>query len=201
MGACSSCLGFGRRDRGVEVCKSRLPSLLVLTHFPCALRTPKPLVFCTTTLTARNTGQPARLEFTTTNKIRNHFDERQKRWRASVTICLSKLCAITFSLTFHLITADLQHSDVVDVSTLAPQSGQANSSLISPQITSIGGATPTAKVSEEHTIKEHEPAPQEMTYRSVRAAPSAGRIWNDLSKDPKSWEAAKAVMEGSGERG
>ena len=97
--------------------------------------------------------------------------------------------------------ADLQHSDVVDVFTLAPQSGQANSSLISPQITSIDGATPTADVSEEHPTKEHEPALQEMTYRSVRAAPSAGHIWNDLSKDPKSWEAAKAVMEGSGERG
>ena len=100
-----------------------------------------------------------------------------------------------------LMAADLQYSDVVDVFTLAPQSGQVNSSLISPQITSINGATPTTEVSEEHTTKEHEPAPQEMTYRSVRAAPSAGRIWNDLSKDPKSWEAAKAVMEGSGERG
>ena len=97
--------------------------------------------------------------------------------------------------------ADMLHSDVVDVFTLAPQSGQANSSLISPQVTSIDGATPVGEVSEEHTTKEHELAPRGMMYRSVRAAPSAGQIWNDLSKDPKSWEAAKAVMEGSGERG
>ena len=52
---------------------------------------------------------------------------------------------------------------------------------------------------EEHTTKKHEPAPQEMIYRSVRAAPSAGHIWRNLSEDPKSWEA-KAVMDGSGDR-
>ena len=58
-----------------------------------------------------------------------------------------------------------------------------------------------AKFDPENTTKKHEPAPQSMDYRSVRAAPSAGHIWRDLNKDPKAWEEAKAVMEGSGERG
>lgn len=58
-----------------------------------------------------------------------------------------------------------------------------------------------AKLDEENTTTKHEPAPQGSMYRSVRAAPSAGLIWRDLSGDPKNWEEAKAVMEGSGERG
>lgn len=58
-----------------------------------------------------------------------------------------------------------------------------------------------AKLDEENTTTKHEPAPQESMYRSVRAAPSAGHIWRDLSGDPRNWEEAKAVMEGSGERG
>lgn len=56
------------------------------------------------------------------------------------------------------------------------------------------------KMNEEHTTQKHAPAPQEMIYKSVRAPPSAGHIWRDLHKDSKSWEEAKAVMEGSGER-
>ena len=87
--------------------------------------------------------------------------------------------------------ADKQNSDVVDVFTLVPHSGQANSSLIPPHATFNDGV--------EHTTKKHESAPQGMMYRSVRAAPSAGHIWRNLSEDPKSWEA-KAVMDGSGER-
>ena len=89
--------------------------------------------------------------------------------------------------------ADKQNSDVVDVFTLMPHSGQANSSLIPPPTTSNDGKDG------EHTTKKHEPALQGMMYRSVRAAPSAGHIWRNLSEDPKSWEA-KAVMDGSGER-
>ena len=58
-----------------------------------------------------------------------------------------------------------------------------------------------AKSDEENTTAKHEPAPQGAMYRSVRGAPSAGHIWRDLSGDPKNWEEAKAVMEGSGERG
>ena len=82
---------------------------------------------------------------------------------------------------------------MVDVFTLVPHSGQANSSLIPPPTTSNDG------VDEENTTKKHEPEPQGMIYRSVRAAPSAGHIWRNLNEDPKSWEA-KAVMDGSGER-
>lgn len=160
MGACSSCLGFGRRDRGVE--NSETSRLLY--------------------------DDPYRPQYGAAGQTRAHHYQQDPESLRRETEALEGICH------------DMS-DDVVDVSTLAPQSGQANSSLMSPQITSTGGATPTAEVSEEHTTEEHEPAPQEMTYRSVRAAPSAGRIWNDLSKDPKNWEAAKAVMEGSGERG
>lgn len=99
------------------------------------------------------------------------------------------------------MTADLQCSDVVDVFTLTPQSGQADSTFTSPPTTSTDGVTPMAGMNEEQSTRMHEPAPQGMMYRSVRAAPSAGHIWNNLNKDPKNWEVAKAVMEGSGERG
>ena len=54
-----------------------------------------------------------------------------------------------------------------------------------------------AKVDKEHTTKKPEPAFQGTMYRSVRATPSAGHIWRNLNEDPKSWEDAKAVMEGS----
>lgn len=96
------------------------------------------------------------------------------------------------------MVADVQHSDVVDVFTLTPQSGQANSNLTSSPTASADMGKP--RMNEEHTAKKHEPAPQGTMYRSVRAAPSAGHIWRDLNEDPKSWEVAKAVMEGSGER-
>lgn len=97
--------------------------------------------------------------------------------------------------------ADVQYSDVVDVFTLMPQSGQANSNLNSPPTTSSERGTPLASTNEEYATKKQEPTPQGKLYRSVRAAPSAGHIWRDLNGDPKSWEVAKAVMEGSGERG
>ena len=97
--------------------------------------------------------------------------------------------------------ADMQLSDVLDVITALPQSGQANSNLTSPPTTSADGATPMAQTGEVHTTKKIEPAAQGTMYRSVRADPAAGHIWRDLNGDPKSWEAAKAVMEGSGERG
>lgn len=91
--------------------------------------------------------------------------------------------------------------DVVDVFTLTAQSGQVNSSLTFPPNTSTDGVTPITKLNEEHTAKKHEATLQGKRYRSVRPAPSAGHIWRDLHQDPKSWEVAKAVMEGSGERG
>ena len=82
MGACSSCLGLGRRDRGVEVAYSLLDATTnALTCLPCALRTPKHLVYCTMILTAHNTEQLARLstERSITNQTRNQFDGREKR--------------------------------------------------------------------------------------------------------------------------
>lgn len=90
--------------------------------------------------------------------------------------------------------AEIQYSDVVDVFTLTPQSGQATASLTSPPTTSTNGDMQMAKIDEEHTMRKHEPAPQGTMYKSVRAAPSAGHIWRDLNEDPKSWEVAKAVM-------
>lgn len=173
---------------------------------PCTLRILKHLVFCSTILTAHNTALPARLsiERSTISQTLNHFDERGKPWRGSVTICLSKLDAIRsqqssyqhFLLSSRFTTADVTNSDVVDVFTLVPHSDQANNNLIPPPTTTNDRATP---MDEEHTIKKHEPAPKEMMYRSVRAAPSSGHIWRNLNEDPKSWEA-KAVMDGSGER-
>ena len=99
------------------------------------------------------------------------------------------------------MVADFQYSDVVDVFTLTPRSGQGNGDLTTPPATSADGGAPLAELKEEHTIKTYKPEPQGMMYKTVRAAPSAGHIWRDLNKDPKSWEVAKAVMEGSGDRG
>lgn len=171
--------------------RSLVPSVLI--RLPCALRTPKHLVYSTTILTGHNTERLARpsIERNITNQILNHFDERQKRWRGSVTICLSKLCAIRPPT-----KANMQLSDVLDVFTALPQSGQANSTLTSPPTTSADGDTPMAKMNEERTTKKHELAAQGTMYRSVRATPSAGHIWRNLNEDPKSWEVAKAVMEG-----
>lgn len=88
-------------------------------------------------------------------------------------------------------------SDVLDVFTALPLTGQINSNLTSPATTSTDEGTPMAKVDKEHTTKKPEPAFQGTMYRSVRATPSAGHIWRNLNEDPKSWEDAKAVMEGS----
>ena len=95
----------------------------------------------------------------------------------------------------------MQTSDVLDVFTSLPQSSHSNSNLNSPSATSTDKGMQMAKLDEENTTRKHEPAPQAVMYRNVRAAPSAGHIWRDLSGDPKKWEEAKAVMEGSGERG
>lgn len=186
--------GGTEESRYAHLIRSLIPSVLI--RLPCALRIRKHLVYCTTILTARSTERLARLERSITNQIQNHFDERRKRWRGSVTICLSKLCDIRSPT-----KADMQLSDVLDVFTALPQSGQVNSSLTSPPTTSTNSGKPMIKINEEHTTKKHEPAPQEMMYRSIRATPSASHIWRDLSEDPKSWEVAKAVMEGSGEKG
>ena len=63
---------------------------------PCALRIRKHLVYCSMIHTAHSTELQARLsiERSIINLIQNHFDERGKRWRVSVTTCLSKLYAI-----------------------------------------------------------------------------------------------------------
>ena len=93
-------------------------------------------------------------------------------------------------------------SEVLDVFTSLPQSGQANNNLTSPPATSADERTRIAKSSAESTpTKKRQPAPQEMKYKSIRAAPSGGHIWRDLSGDLKSLEEVKAVMEGPGERG
>ena len=198
MGACSSCLGLGRRDRGVEVAYSLLDATKVLTCLPCALRIPKHLVYCTMILTAHNTEQLARLSTERSiNQTRNQFDGREKRWRVSVTTCLSMFILVIPSLTI----PDMQTSDILDVFTSLPQSSHSNSNLNSPSATSTDKGMQMARLYEENTTVKREPAPQDMKYRTVRAAPSAGRIWRDLSGDPKKWEEAKAVMEGSGERG
>ena len=97
--------------------------------------------------------------------------------------------------------SDMQTSDVLDVFTSLPQLAQSNSNFTSPPATPIDKDTPMAKTNEKNTTKMHEPESQWAMYRSVRPAPSAGHIWRDLSRDPKSLEEAKAVMEGSGERG
>lgn len=198
MGACSSCLGFGRRDRGVEVPHALLATTAALTRLPCVLRTWKHLVSYTTILTARNTEQRARLsiEGIITNLIQNHFDERPKLSRGSVTTCLSMCNAVIRSPTL----ADMQLSDVLDVFTALPQSGQANGNFTSPPTTAADEGTPMASRNDAHTTKKQEPTPQGMMYRSVRTAPSAGHIWKDLNEDPKTLEVAKAVMEGSSER-
>ena len=84
----------GSRSRGTHLIRSLIPP--ILTSLPCALRIPKHLVYCTTILTAHNTEQLARLriERTITYQIRNHSDERRKRWRGSVTTCLSMCEAV-----------------------------------------------------------------------------------------------------------
>ena len=111
-------------------------------------------------------------------------------------ICLS----LSTSPIPYLIIADTQISEVLDVFTSLPQSAQANSHISSPAAISPDEGTLMVKIDEENTTK-HEPVSQRSVYRSVRAAPSAGHIWRDLSGDPQNWEEAKAVMEGSGERG
>ena len=57
------------------------------------------------------------------------------------------------------------------------------------------------KLDVENTTTKQQSEPRKDMYRSVRAAPSAGHIWRDISGDPKNLEEAKAVMEGPGERG
>ena len=111
--------------------------------------------------------------------------------------CLSMCACVITSTTI----ADRHISEVLDVFTSLPQSRQAESNLNASPATSTDGDTSSPKFTEENTTKKREPAPQGTIYRSVRAAPSAGHIWRDLSGDPKNWEEAKAVMEGSGERG
>ncbi|KAF6239929.1 hypothetical protein HO173_001537 [Letharia columbiana] len=162
MGACSSCLGFGRRDRGVEN-----PETSRLLY-----------------------DDPYRSQYGATGQSQHrvHYHQPDPESLRRETEALEGICH------------DMS-DDVVDVFTLTPQSGQPNSNLNSQPTTSTDEGTPTAKMHEEHTREKHEPAPQRMMYRSVRAAPSAGHIWRDLNEDPKSWEVAKAVMEGSGERG
>lgn len=97
--------------------------------------------------------------------------------------------------------ADMQSSNVLDVFTSLPQSGQANSNLTSPPATSIDEDTTMAKINEDNAMKKHEPESPWTTYKSVRVVPSAVHVWRDLRKDPKKMEEAKAAMEGSGERG
>ena len=90
---------------------------------------------------------------------------------------------------------------MLDVFTSLPQSGQANNNATSSPAASTETSTPMAKTSEESTsTKKREPTAKEMMYRTVRPAPGGGRIWKDLSGDPKKFAEAKAVMEGSGER-
>ena len=98
------------------------------------------------------------------------------------------------------VIADTQISEVLDVFTSLPQSAQANSHINSPAAVSPNEGTLMVKIDEENNAK-NEPVSQRSVYRSVRAAPSAGHIWRDVSGDPQNWEEAKAVMEGSGERG
>ncbi|KAL9132548.1 MAG: hypothetical protein Q9175_006274 [Cornicularia normoerica] len=162
MGACSSCLGFGRRDRGVEN-----PETSRLLY-----------------------DDPYRSQYGAAGQTQHrvHYHQQDPESLRRETEALEGIC--------HNMS-----DDVVDVFTLTPQSGQADSTFTSPPTTSTDGVTLMAGMNEEQSTKMHEPAPQGMMYRSVRAAPSAGHIWNNLNKDPKNWEVAKAVMEGSGERG
>lgn len=157
MGACSSCLGFGRRDRGVE--NPETSRLLYDDPYRSQYGA---------------TGQ-------TQHRAQHHQPDPESLRRE--TEALEGICH------------DMS-DDVLDVFTALPQSGQANSTLTSPPTTSADGDTPMAKMNEERTTKKHELAAQGTMYRSVRATPSAGHIWRNLNEDPKSWEVAKAVMEG-----
>ncbi|KAL9068078.1 MAG: hypothetical protein Q9161_006431 [Pseudevernia consocians] len=160
MGTCSSCLGFGRRDRGVEN-----PETSRLLY-----------------------DDPYRSQYGgagTQHRAQYHQPDPESLRREREAL--------------EVICHDMS-DDVVDVFTLTPQSGRANISLTPPSTTSTDGGMPMIKTIEEHDTKKHEPTPRGTIYRSVRAAPAAGHIWRDLNEDPKSWEVAKAVMEGSGER-
>ena len=88
-------------------------------------------------------------------------------------------------------------SDVVDVFTIMPSRGQANSEPTSSQHAEIEGDQPTSTTTtpmiERPNTEDHEPAPQEMIYKIVKRN-QKGRIASAFDKDGDNWEAAKAVM-------
>ncbi|CAF9937261.1 hypothetical protein IMSHALPRED_011075 [Imshaugia aleurites] len=171
MGACSSCLGFGRRDRGVE-----------------NLETSRLLY-----------DDPYRSQYGATGQTqhRGHYHQPDPESLRREAEALEGIC---HDMSESPTLADMQLSDVLDVFTALPQSGQANGNFTSPPTTAADEGTPMASRNDAHTTKKQEPTPQGMMYRSVRTAPSAGHIWKDLNEDPKTLEVAKAVMEGSSER-
>ena len=101
-------------------------------------------------------------------------------------------------------------SDVVDVFTIFPsknveknqEKSQKNSEPTSSSSSSSSHTTvpkkqpitpKTSAIIEQTNTDSHEPAPQEMAYRSVKRIPK-GHIATDLNRDEEQLRDAKAVM-------